>query len=129
MKDTIPNRCIYFDVDETLIQWEFEPDFVVTHEHQMKLPEDFILIDDIRFRIHKPHIMRLMQHHNTGDCVVVWSAGGINWARRVIEALAIQDYVNVVLGKPDFFYDDENIPCLKGKRMYLNIDTGKFERG
>jgi len=123
------SRSIFFDVDETLIEWETDS---VDKERLYGLINhglpDFIVIDNHKFRVNKPHVCRLKQHYENGDDVTVWSAGGRSWARRVIKALDLMDYVDNILTKPDFYYDDEDLSTFRARRMFLDADTGKFKR-
>ena len=94
-------KTVYFDVDDTLISWypctadtEGATHFNINgHEYYKKAI--------------KPNIEGLKAHHRAGHLVVVWSAGGSDHAKNVIEALGIEKFVDVVLTKPDYYYDDK----------------------
>jgi hypothetical protein len=89
---------VYFDVDDTLVLW---PEFG---------SEDFGYTLDlgagIFVRPHEFHIQKLKEHKVRGHKVVVWSQGGSEWAEKVCKALGIEAYVDVVISKPRWFYDD-----------------------
>ena len=58
---------------------------------------------------HVIHIDMLKEHAYRGHTVFVWSAGGPIWARSVVERLDIGKYIDAVLPKPDWFYDDHTV--------------------
>lgn len=90
-----------FDVDETLVLWSKPPGPYI---EPLQIYTDRASMYVWR---HEAHIERLRNHWRLGHNVVVWSHGGVDWARRVVEALGIQDYVQVVLPKGAWFYYDK----------------------
>ena len=57
-----------------------------------------------------------------GYSIVVWSAGGSDWAEVAVEALGIEDWVDVVMPKIDFHLDDVEDPKDKiGKWAYIDL--------
>jgi len=127
MKENYHN-AIYFDVDETLIFWEDSEAIDRMLSRGCLVDDRFVTLDTICFRKHNYHIDRLIQHHNTGDLVVVWSAGGKGWADRVVDALEIREFVDVVLPKPNFYYDDIELKDFNSRRMFFDHETLKFVR-
>ncbi len=129
------SKTIYFDVDETLIMWEGD-DVTQAYFDNEKITgtmappwgSDIIYIDKISYKKHVYHINRLIHHSITGDKVIVWSAGGEKWAKRVVRALKIEKYVNVILSKPDFYYDDVELKDFKSGRMYFDNETLRIKR-
>lgn len=77
------NHPTYFDVDGTLALWK---------------EETFIPNEAI--------ITSIKQHHERGHTVIVWSAGGVNWATRVVLQFGLERYVDYVIAKPSWVYDD-----------------------
>ena len=64
-----------------------------------------------------------------GYSVVVWSAGGSEWADAVVQALGLEDYVDVVMPKIDFHLDDVSDPVDKiGKWQYINLDGDYYTK-
>lgn len=94
------DNSIFFDVDDTLVLWSYPGD-----RH-----EDTLLIDNYgcltRLLPHKAHISQLIKHKNAGHSIVVWSQGGVVWATNVVKALKLEEYVDVVMCKPFWYYDD-----------------------
>lgn len=102
-------RTIAFDVDSTLLLYGHE----VTPEVYATLPSVFIssgisgtYVSTREYKVHTKHVEAVKQVKAEGAKVIVWSAGGEEWARQAVEALQLQDYVDVIIAKPDAFYDD-----------------------
>jgi hypothetical protein len=94
-------RVAYFDVDDTLVEWEESGE-----------GSDRIAIQMGKFWSHKKvirvHVDELIRQKKSGTYIVVWSAGGSKWAEAVVKALNIEEYVDAVLTKPDRVYDDKS---------------------
>lgn len=93
---------VYFDVDDTLVMWyqHYEPGF----------DDKCISIDFLENRHalvpHKKHIELLKDLYAQGWTVVVWSAGGLEWAQTVTKALGLENHVHHILAKPYRYVDD-----------------------
>jgi len=93
-------HIVMFDCDETLI---FNVGVKYSH------PEKFrIIYQGIKsFAIpHNTHIEALKTFKKNGYTVVVWSHGRWGWAEVVVKALKLQPYVDLIISKPNFIYDD-----------------------
>lgn len=92
----------YFDVDDTLVSWAKYP----------HMQEDSVLFEDpfcpglFPLSPIKKTIESLKAGKEAGSTIVVWSAGGWEWALEVVTKLELQDYVDVVMSKPSRYYDD-----------------------
>jgi FMN phosphatase YigB (HAD superfamily) len=125
MKFILENdKAAFWDVDDTLIMYDWPED--KAHEVVMigVTPEDKIAVWP-----HKEHIKRLTSFKARGQSVVVWSQGGWYWAKTVVEALGIQDYVDVVMTKPRWYFDDLASHHWLTDRSYIDPVTGKTLRG
>jgi phosphoserine phosphatase len=133
-------RIAYFDVDHTLVIWERDPnkllldlpegleesfdqickaDFPELHNRQ---PEVLgISHNGFRFWIRPvwTHVLQLIQQKMKGIQVVVWSASGSDWAEAVVNRLRLDDYVDLVVTKPDFYYDDSHPEGFMGKHFFF----------
>lgn len=95
---------IYFDVDDTLVMWGLDQD----PQYQDKL----VLISDSNSKAayplvpHEGNIAMLRDYWNVGWTVIVWSAGGKDWADAVTDALGLREYVHHTLSKPLVYVDD-----------------------
>lgn len=99
MKVISGNKFVYFDVDDTLIDWN------------KRNTEKSLCFQDSSGGIWQMEpkweiVKRLKAHKKNGDTIVVWSQGGWDWAMEVVETLGIEQHVDVVLSKPHEYYDD-----------------------
>lgn len=102
----VPDKpTVYFDVDDTLVMWHGN---VV----KPKSSEGTVTLKDPRdgstlfLKVHDEHVEMLKGHKMRGHSVVVWSAGGADWAEYVIKELKLESYVDVIMSKPNWWYDD-----------------------
>ncbi len=120
MASSESDMTVAFDVDETLVVWDYPQDKF----------DETIIFDNYgyaqRLLPHKFHIERLKQHAARGHKVYVWSAGGVEWATSVIKCLGLEEYVYHVMCKFQWHYDD--LPSSeflhKSTRVYLDPYTG-----
>lgn len=128
MKVIENEKCIFYDCDDTLIMWGSQ---YVKEDDNGKLntidiaspfytPSMYATVAPIYQLVpHKKHIQHLkdskLKNKNT---IVVWSAGGWQWAQAVVKALGIEEYVDAVMEKPTMYVDD--LPCkdFMGTRVY-----------
>lgn len=123
MKVIENEHCVFFDCDDTLVMW----DNVYKNEDH----SNCILVTDpvsgfsASLVPHEAHIRYLKESRSHHCTIVVWSAGGWQWAKAVVEALGLEEYVDAVMAKPDRYVDD--LPCTKfmGDRIYkvMNNDN------
>lgn len=97
IKDDI--GIVYFDVDDTLVLWGEK-----NNDITIKLDTEDGFIEHLK--IHKKHVKKLKELKKKGKTIVVWSQGGWDWASTVVKALKIEDYVDLVISKPNEVYDD-----------------------
>lgn len=111
----------YFDVDDTLVMWEIPEGF----------QEDLVTVvcrDYAELLAPNKHNIKLLKKMAArGHSVIVWSAGGADWAEAVVKALELEDYVHVVTGKPTYWIDDlQNPKDVLGKHGYFDINGNKY---
>jgi len=101
----IPDQTtVFFDVDDTLVLWN-QP-ITAANEHEFvkfEIPGEGI---GFMLKPHKKHIQDLIDHHKSGHNIIVWSHGGSDWAAIVIKKLGLSKYVDIIMNKPTFWYDD-----------------------
>lgn len=102
-------RLVCWDVDDTLILWDTEPENPLN-----------INIDGLICRPHKKHIQLLKRLKAIGWNVVVWSQGGADHAANVVKHLKLEKYVDVVMSKPEVIFDDLPWEEQYIKRKYLD---------
>lgn len=105
-------KVIMIDVDNTLVFSLREYPHEVTHE--------VVKINGRKFWVHAPHIEMIKDFKARGHSIVVWSAGGAEWAESVVIALKLEELVDLVISKPDWFIDDKKASEFmdESKRFY-----------
>lgn len=115
----VKNELVFpVDVDDTLIIYD-GPNAVLK-DGLVTCP---YLGTEVKFRKHEPHIQLLKEKKIRGHFIIVWSAGGHDWAKAVIEALDISEYVDLVLTKPKAYLDDKTAEEWMTERIYLSPDS------
>lgn len=110
---------VVIDIDETLVMWgkakknEKVIHITCPYGHQQET-----------LRPHKGHIKVLKDRHARGAYIIVWSAGGYQWANAVVKALGLEQYVNQVMTKPCMYVDDKEAADILGERLYLPYGGG-----
>ena len=102
--------------------WDVD-DTIAMHVHNGG-PADLVIYNDamecdIRLNIHHDHVKQIKSHKNRGFTVFIWSGNGSAWAKKVIEALELQDYVDFYMTKPVKFFDDLPAQEVLVNRVYL----------
>lgn len=110
----------FFDVDNTLIfAWSDIGD-----DLKSKLP--MIEINGLMFYVHETHCQKLRELKARGHTVVVWSAGGADWAETVVNLLGLAESVDAVMAKPSWYFDDLPVEDWIGRRCYVKLnDTAR----
>ena len=112
------NKVAAFDVDDTLILYDYE-----THAGDERITIEFtngILKHFETVGIHKKHLNFLKKCGiDSNTTVIVWSMQGGDWAKAVVEALGIEEYVDICMGKPTVLIDDLPLEQALGRRIYL----------
>lgn len=104
---------VFFDVDQTLVM----------HENVRPLGGLDIINpysgSKISVSINNKHVELLKQFKGRGMFIIVWSAAGVLWAQAVVNALGLQDEVDMVMTKSSKFVDDLEADQVLGQRIYL----------
>jgi len=94
------DKTLFVDCDFTLIMWDE---------------------NKTTWKPHNAHINLIKRFHARGQKVVVWSAGGWEWASKVVSELKLETYVSLIMAKPEWWVDD--LPAeevlLKSGHIYL----------
>lgn len=98
MTTIMSQKAVYFDIDQTLLMFNAP---LFASDRILELP------NGVKVSINRRHIDAMKQHKARGHTIIVWSAGGWEWADRVVALLDLGDVVDVVMSKPDWFYDDK----------------------
>lgn len=112
---------VFFDVDDTLVMWNFPAEKdktdIITFTYEGRAE---------RLKIHPEHIEAIKKYKIRGHNVVVWSQGGSDWAKAVIEACGLQEFVDIIVPKPAWFYDDLSGAKVLTDSMRRYIDEEKY---
>lgn len=106
------DRVVFCDVDDTLVTFNFNPTDL----------NKCVLVGPPGFEKYAlpmtGNIENLKNARTRGHGVVVWSQGGFSWAKAVVEALKLEEYVDLVVTKPNWIYDDLPVEKWIGPRFY-----------
>lgn len=108
-------NTMYIDVDETLVHWSFNQEDI-DKTIEVGGP-DFIQ----RVLPNSKHIDALKHAKARGHVTVVWSAGGSGWSEAVVKALNLEKYVDLIVSKPNYFFDDLRPEDFMTNRMYHKL--------
>jgi hypothetical protein len=93
-------RVACFDVDETILFW--------THRDDMPHTVEFVGFQGeiLSYCYDAKMVAKIRSFKECGYTVIVWSQSGEDWAEKVIEALKLQESVDFIMTKPQFYIDD-----------------------
>jgi hydroxymethylpyrimidine pyrophosphatase-like HAD family hydrolase len=94
--NTLTGFSVFIDVDDTLVSWD-EDDNGTLINTPLGMRK-FKIFDDV--------VSAIKLHKLRGHNVIVWSAGGGEWARTVVDSLGLTEYVDLCISKPSWFWDD-----------------------
>lgn len=119
----------FFDVDETLVMWSPTPEQMEKHGIEITCPAGLYRDDDGEIKMgygwvqllvpHFTHVEQLKKHKARGHFICVWSAGGWEWAQAVVKALGLEAFVDLVISKPRWTYDDLPAEVFMPKSQYM----------
>lgn len=118
MRHIKATRLIAFDVDDTLVIWDW----------QRINPEGIGLLKIVNpvtgveclVQPHNRHVELMKQFKVRGHTVIVWSQGGSEWAEAVCKAMGIENLVDFVMDKPNWYVDDLPSETWMKKPIYLD---------
>lgn len=117
MKVLRSDMIVFFDVDDTLIGWGKPEPGPAEHWVQVQVPH--WRGQTANHWIIKENVEAIKLHKSRGHIVVVWSAGGYEWAEAVVKALKMENYVDLVCSKPEWIYDDLEASVWMPKAKHL----------
>lgn len=120
------DEVIFCDVDETLVMWDMKENYYSQRPHPGCRLFNFVSKDfpnGIVFSLlpHVIHIELLKKYKDQKKTIVVWSAGGVDWAEFVVKELGLQEHVDLVISKPLRYVDDLNCKAWMGNRVYHKL--------
>lgn len=112
------NQPTYWDVDDTLVKWSSTPEEKKKYGIEISYPIMNKHFTDLIVP-HRKHVEQLKKHKLRGHTIIVWSAGGTEWAHAAVKALDITDFVDLIIEKPQWMYDDKQAVDFMPKADYL----------
>lgn len=110
------DQVVTIDVDDTLVMWSDK--YAQPHEGAVEFKDPYD--GSTNYLVpHEKHISLLKKYRGRGFTVVVWSAGGVQWAESVVKTLELEQYIDIVLTKPSRYVDDLPVQEWFGNRVYL----------
>jgi predicted phosphatase len=106
-----------FDVDNTLIVHGPNPNIPRIPVYD---PESKKFVD---MGINLSMVKLLREEKYRGAFIIVWSRGGSEWAKNVVLALGLDNYVDLVITKPYVYFDDVPVEKWLESRIYLDENT------
>lgn len=118
------DKVVCIDCDDTLVLWPTGKEYPYNHDATKQLEGTKPFLDSIGNQIyyltpHKQHINLLKRYKSEGFTILVWSAGGYRWAETVVKTLKLEEFVDIILSKPDRYIDDEHCKSWFGQRIYI----------
>lgn len=114
---TVKNENIRpFDVDGCLI--------VSTKESKyMRSILDPVTGKFIKVGVNSAMVRLLQEEAQRGSYVIVWSRSGYEWAKNVVNALELEQYVNLIMSKPIVYFDDTPVKKWLKDRVFIGPDV------
>jgi len=113
------DNTAWFDIDDTLAMWSPTKEQKDQYGIEVTCPASVIYDSDgsvigsspewkEKLVPHRVHIEQIKKHKMRGHKIILWSQGGATWAKAVAEAFGLVDFVDLVIGKPTWIYDDKD---------------------
>lgn len=129
------DKSAFFDCDDTLVLWSPTPEEKEKYGIDIYCPGSTVLDKDGNVNIgpgwierlvpHFAHIEQIKKHKARLHFITVWSAGGWEWAEAVVKALKLENYVDLVIAKPAWAYDDVSPETYMPKSQYMKNEFPK----
>jgi hypothetical protein len=125
------DQAVFCDVDDTLIMWNPSKEELEKNGISITCPAGYSIIDGeltpsgswtARVLPHLAHVEQLKRHKARGHTVIVWSAGGWDWAKVAVKALGLEPYVDLVISKPTWIYDDKKAAEFMPSSQWMEME-------
>ena len=123
MKIIEGDKVTYIDCDDTLVSWSTY--LINLYPEQCKVFKTWKGDPGTSLLPIEETIDYLKKSKIHGGTVIVWSAGGWEWAKNVVEVLELTEYVDAVMSKPIRYVDD--LPSGKFMGTWVNLEP-KFKK-
>jgi hypothetical protein len=103
----------YVDIDSTLIEWNLPSDG--------DDPNKIVTINNNKFVINTYNLEYIIKLGMRNHVLILWSAGGAEWAANVAKALKIENLIFACVNKPTYYVDDIADPRdFMGKHVFYD---------
>lgn len=124
---TKSTKIYFFDVDRTLVFTEAERKSLDLNFSLRS--HSFESDNGVKFYAHEGHIQLMRDLKARGHTVICWSAGGWEWAERVVRLLKLDKTVDQIMSKPDGYCDDKSVLEWLPETDRFYIPIGPFVGG
>lgn len=121
MKIINMESTIFCDVDDTLVMWNTEG---VDPQKLVSIVDPYFPSTTLQLAPHYGHIKVLRDRKVRGSFIVVWSAGGYQWAEAVVKALGLEAHVDLIMTKPHMYIDDKKAEEFMKEHLYIPYGNG-----
>jgi len=97
----IPEKVVYYDMDETLVLWNYEP----TNEILNKL----VTVDGTGLLPNESMIISMKRNKIRGFGIILWTHSSMELANKIVKALGLEKVVDLIIPKPVRYYDDRPV--------------------
>lgn len=126
MKTIKSEYVVMVDVDDTLVMHCIDD--------SMPSIQVYDTVEDkfMTMHVNMPMVRLMKEEKSRGAYIIVWSAGGYEYASNVIRALHLEKFVDEVMSKPKVYLDDKPVEewlkyrvWIDPKTVYKNVNKTK----
>ncbi len=121
----IKEPVLYVDVDDTLVSWDFHFGSQYESKTEFVDPADG---KPLFLQVIQATVDAMKSHRIRGHSIIVWSAGGADWAREVVFRLGLDEMVDACISKPSWILDDLPASEFIPERIRRDLSKPKPER-
>lgn len=108
---------VLVDTDNTIAKWSKKHNIPGEGRIEFICPYSK---EKIYLKPHLVHLRLIKQYKSRGYGVIVASKAGYAWSKEVVEKLGIEEYVDLIMTKPDKWVDDsDKAEDVIGCRVFL----------
>lgn len=101
------DHVVMFDCDDTLVMWlwGYELQEAIAEGRTKQIMDSDGKMSNTIVP-HIEHIELLKRYKGKGKFIVVWTASGYDWGKAVVKGLELDQYVDLIMTKPEKYVDD-----------------------
>lgn len=117
MKTIKNERPVFTDIDGTLIVHGPKPGIPTVQVYDPEAQKY------VTMGVNRSMVKLVREEKARGAFIVAWSRGGYQWAKNVINALCLENHVDLVMTKPAVYLDDLPVEEWMETRIFLDENT------